>query len=85
MAPGAPGRHRPGAAGGIRGLGVVEQAARLDSLGLDGDRYLTTTDPTERLVLLVRAEHVEERLDQRDRNAAVYIVDQLVKAINRGG
>jgi hypothetical protein len=35
-------------------------------------------------LLLVRAEHLEERQDQRDRNLAVYVVDQFVKAINRG-
>jgi hypothetical protein len=33
---------------------------------------------------MVRAEGLEERQEIRDRNLAVYIVDELAKAINRG-
>lgn len=83
MATGPRGGDRQEVAGGIEGWGFVSEAARLDALGLNGERYLATSDPAVRLSMVARAKHLAESREIEQHNLAVAIVDELAKAWNR--
>lgn len=55
-------------------------AATLAVLGLPAERYLTTTDADERLVLGALARKGAQVLDTLQRNQAVHIANAMVKA-----
>ena len=58
----------------------VMVAATLAVLGLPAERYLTTTDADERLVLGALARKGAQVLDTLQRNQAVHIANAMVKA-----
>jgi hypothetical protein len=51
------------------------------ALGLDGWRYLTTTDPSERLLLVALSERVPELVDRLQQAQAIHVVNTYAKAV----
>lgn len=64
--------------------GLVADAAALAVLGLPVERFLTTRDNDERLVLGVVARRAMKLLDDLQKNQATLIANAFVKARLRG-
>lgn len=61
----------------------VEQAAFLCALGLDGWKYLSTSNRADRLVLTHLAERVAEIRETQERNLAVTFMNVYAEALKK--
>jgi hypothetical protein len=64
----------------MMGGGSIAVAAALAVFGLPVERYLTTSDGDERLVLGALAREASTLVDKLQRNAATHIANAMVKA-----
>jgi hypothetical protein len=60
--------------------GHIKTVAWLAVLGLPAERYLTTTDNDDRLVLGLLLQSAVNAVDQLQKNQATHIANALVKA-----
>jgi hypothetical protein len=77
----SPRGRRRGVPGGILTGDAVAVAATLAVLGLPVERYLTTIDHDERLVLAAIARKAFELTNTLQRNQAAHVVNALAKAM----
>lgn len=63
--------------GGMKGAHAIREAAMLCALGLDGTRLLTTSDPTEALMLQAVGQEATSILRQRDKSLAAEIANAV--------
>jgi len=73
-------RGQRGLPGGIASGDLIAVAAGLAIFGLPVERYLTTTDPDERLILSAVAQRAYKLVDQLQRAQATHIANAMVKA-----
>jgi general stress protein 26 len=77
-------RDRRGLPGGIVSGDPITVAATLAVLGHPAERYLTTHDAEERLVLSALAQKAARIVNELQRNQGVHIANAMVKAKLRG-
>lgn len=72
---------RPRSTGKLTSRPEIEHAAALAVLGLPGWHFLTTRDPTDRLLLAALAEKAAAYRENERKALAIEIVNALSKAI----
>lgn len=71
------------APGGIEAARDIKEAAQLDALGLDGEKYLSTSDPVVRISMLARARHLKELREFEREDLAIRIINALAHALKK--